>query len=177
MDVQYQYELTNADLMGAAGFLLGMFMWIMVAVLVIAVITAVAKWQVFRKMGQPGWYALIPFWSDYAMTVGASGERNLALAVAIVNGASWAVSLAARDSSGSFLASFSGLLFLASLVLTFVMCHHVSHAFGHGNGYMVGLVLLGFVFWPIIAFGSSAYRGPVANVAGGSGPSDPRSFV
>lgn len=174
MDFQYQYEFSNADLMGAAGFVLGMFMWIMLAVLIIAVITVVAKWRVFRKMGQPGWYALIPFWSDYAMTVGASGERNLALGVAIVNGVYWAVSLAARDSSGTFLASLSGLFFIASLVLTFVMCHRVSRAFGHGNGYMVGLALLGFVFWPIIAFGASTYLGPVTN---GSGSSDSGNFA
>lgn len=174
MDFQYQYEFSGADFMGAAGFVLGMFMWIMLALLIIAVITAIAKWRVFCKMGQPGWYALIPFWSDYAMTVSASGERNLALGVAIVNGVYWAVSLAARDSSGTFLASLSGLFFIASLVLTFVMCHRVSRAFGHGNGYMVGLALLGFVFWPIIAFGVATYQGPVTN---DSGSSDSRNLA
>jgi len=36
----------------------------------------------------------------------------------------------------------------------------VSKSFGKDEGYTVGLVLLGIVFWPILAFGDAAYIGP-----------------
>ena len=33
----------------------------------ILVLIIVARWQVFKKAGQPGWAAIIPFYSDYVL--------------------------------------------------------------------------------------------------------------
>jgi len=36
----------------------------------------------------------------------------------------------------------------------------VSKSFGHSEGFTIGLILLGFIFIPILAFGDSKYIGP-----------------
>ena len=39
----------------------------------------------------------------------------------------------------------------------------ISKSFGHDEGFTVGLLLLGIIFWPILGFGSSKYLGPYGN--------------
>lgn len=36
-----------------------------------------------------------------------------------------------------------------------MLCYYTSKRFNKGIGWTVGLVLLGFVFWPILGLGSS----------------------
>ena len=36
----------------------------------------------------------------------------------------------------------------------------LAKSFGKGGGFAAGLILLGFIFFPILAFGSSQYQGP-----------------
>ena len=33
----------------------------------IAIVTLVGKWKVYAKLGMPGWYSLIPVFSDYKL--------------------------------------------------------------------------------------------------------------
>jgi len=40
------------------------------------------------------------------------------------------------------------------------MYHGLSKSFGKGAGFTVGLVLLGFIFVPILGFGRAQYIGP-----------------
>lgn len=51
--------------------------------------------------------------------------------------------------------TLASLLGTASFVLGCMMCHFTSQKFGKGVGWTIGLVLLGFVFWPILGLGSS----------------------
>jgi hypothetical protein len=43
------------------------------------------------------------------------------------------------------------------LIMTY---HAISKAFGKNAGFTVGLVLLPFIFWPILAFGKATYTKP-----------------
>ena len=36
----------------------------------------------------------------------------------------------------------------------------ISKSFGKDEGFTVGLVLLGIIFWPILGFGDAKYQGP-----------------
>jgi hypothetical protein len=36
----------------------------------------------------------------------------------------------------------------------------ISKSFGKDEGFTVGLILLGAIFWPILGFGSAKYQGP-----------------
>ncbi len=38
----------------------------------------------------------------------------------------------------------------------------VAKAFGKGGGFVVGLILLPFIFWPILGFGGATYTRPTA---------------
>ena len=44
--------------------LFGAFFFTLVLLLGIAIVTLVSKWKVYAKLGMPGWYSLIPVFSD-----------------------------------------------------------------------------------------------------------------
>jgi hypothetical protein len=41
----------------------------------------------------------------------------------------------------------------------------LSKSFGHGVGFTLGLIFLSVIFYYILAFGSSTYRGPAAGMS------------
>ncbi len=104
------------------------------AVLNLIVILYVSTWKIFVKAGHAGWKCLIPF---YDMYTGFS----------IVYGNGW-----------KFL-----LLFIPAANIVFGILYFVrlARAFGEREGFAVGLVLLSQFFYPMLAFGTSEYKGPV----------------
>ena len=49
----------------------------------IAIVTLVGKWKVYAKLGMPGWYSLIPVFSDYKLCERVrGGEENKTLLMA-----------------------------------------------------------------------------------------------
>ena len=49
----------------------------LVLLLGIAIVTLVGKWKVYAKLGMPGWYSLIPVFSDYKLCERVrGGEEN-----------------------------------------------------------------------------------------------------
>jgi hypothetical protein len=44
----------------------------------------------------------------------------------------------------------------------FASCFVSHSAFGKGVGFAIGMIFLPFIFWPILAFGSSQYQGAAA---------------
>lgn len=54
---------------------MGIFIAMIVFVLLIgaAVVGIIGRWKMFEKMSMSGWYALIPYFSDYKMTKGVYG--------------------------------------------------------------------------------------------------------
>lgn len=42
----------------------GAFFFTLVLLLTIAFVTLVSKWKVYAKLGMPGWYSLVPIYSD-----------------------------------------------------------------------------------------------------------------
>lgn len=54
-----------------------------------------------------------------------------------------------------------GLLFLipiVNLVIMAIVFYEISVRFGRGIGTTIGLILLPFIFWPILGFGSAQYK-------------------
>lgn len=99
-------------------------------------ISAFVFWAVFEKAGVPGWWSIIPVVYLYglAKVAGRSGWWVLWLIIPIVN-----------------------------IIFWIILCVDVSKAFGHGGAFAIGLILLPFIFYPILGFGSSTYRGTVAS--------------
>ena len=90
-------------------------------------------WKVFEKAGRPGWEGIVPIY-------------NLYILLKIVGKPTWWLVL--------FLIPVVNYVFL---IWTYNM---LSKSFGKEEGFTVGLVLLGFIFLPILAFGDAHYIGP-----------------
>ena len=99
--------------------------------LVVFIIAAI--WKVFVKAGQPGWAAIIPIYNIYIMTkiAGKPGIWTLLCLIPVVN-----------------------------YIFSIWLYNMISKSFGKDEGFTVGLVLLGFIFWPILGFGGAKYQGP-----------------
>jgi hypothetical protein len=97
------------------------------------IIMIVAMWKVFEKAGQPGWAAIIPIYNIYVLLkiAGKPGWWLILFLIPVVN--------------------------LVFAIWTYNM---ISKSFGKDEGFTVGLLLLGIVFWPILGFGDAKYRGP-----------------
>ena len=108
--------------------------WVVYCIIFLIVI--IAWWKIFEKAGQPGWKAIIPFYNAYIL-------------LKIVGKPGWWLIL--------FLIPFVNLVFV---IWTYNM---LSKSFGKDEAFTVGLVLLGFIFFPVLGFGSSKYLGPYGN--------------
>lgn len=106
-------------------------MAVIVWLAVVGIVIA-GMWKAFAKANQPGWAALIPIYNVYVMLEIGDNEWwwLLLLFVPIVN-----------------------------IYASYKMFNGVSKAFGHGLGFTLGLWFLGFIFWPLLGFGDSTYRG------------------
>jgi hypothetical protein len=104
--------------------------------LAVIALDIIGMWMVFSKAGQPGWAAIIPFYNIYVLlkVVGRPGWWLILFLIPFVNFVMWII---------------------VSLDL--------SKSFGKGGGFAVGLILLSFIFIPILGFGDARYVGPQGN--------------
>ena len=109
----------------------GPLFWICYIAVLILMIAAI--WKVFSKAGQPGWAVLIPIYNVYVLckVAGRPGWWVLLMLIPGVN-----------------------------LVIAIILAIDVAKAFGKGVGFGIGLILLPFIFYPILGFGSAQYQGP-----------------
>jgi len=104
--------------------------------LVVLVVVLAGCWKMFEKAGQPGWGILIPFYNLYLMIkiAGRPGWWLILMFVPLVN-----------------------------IIVGVVVAADIARNFGKGIGFTLGLIFLGFVFYPILGFGAAEYR-PVARL-------------
>jgi len=103
-------------------------------------------WRAFEKAGRPGWESVVPFYNFYILTTKIVGRPVL-----------WFVCC---------------LIPLVGLIPAAIICVDVAKSFGKTTGFGIGLLLLGFVFWPILGFGEAQYArvAPAAIGVGGGVP-------
>ena len=92
-------------------------------------------WKIFEKANQPGWAYIIPIY-------------NMVVMLQIIGRPIWWI-----------------VLFFIPLVnvIVGIMCIlDFAKSFGKGTGFAVGLLFLGFIFAPMLAFGDAKYQGPAA---------------
>lgn len=92
-----------------------------------------SAWKIFAKAGEPGWACLIPIYSTIVL-------------LKIVGRPWWWLFL--------FIIPFVGLIFAILVAID------TAKSFGKSGGFAVGLLLLPFVFYPILGWGSATYQGP-----------------
>lgn len=147
-------------------------MFVLIILLSVAcVVTTIGHWVIYKKAGQPGWYALVPLLNGYKKSriAGRSNWvmlRNV-LAIDVFLMLSW---LLAQFITGD-IGELSVVLFFIEAVVFFVIgCvawveSEVADAFGKGFWFAIGLALLPFVFYPMLAFGKSEYVQPEVRMA------------
>ena len=103
--------------------------------LAILVIVLAGCWKMFVKAGQPGWGILIPIYNAYLMIkiAGRPGWWLILMFIPLVN-----------------------------FIVGIVIAVDIARNFGKGIGFVLGMIFLGFIFYPILGFGSAEYR-PVAH--------------
>ena len=115
-------------------------------VVVFYAIAVIPYWVILTKAGRPGWPALIPIYSTFVL-------------LKVVGRPGWWL-----------------LLFLVPLlgfVILIIFMNDLSKSFGHGVGFTLGLIFLSLIFFYILAFGSSTYRGPAGAPSGPAAPPPP----
>lgn len=103
--------------------------------LAIAIFMIMTMWKLYEKAGQPGWGCLIPIYNQYLL-----------------------LKIAGRP--GWWL-----LLYLippVSFVIAIIVLIDIAKSFGKDAAFAIGLIFLGFIFFPILAFGDAQYQGPAA---------------
>ena len=138
---------------GGAGILAGIGLTFIIIYLAVIVISIAGMWKTFEKAGKPGWACLIPIYNTYIM-IEIVGKPSIWLL--------WC------------------LIPCVNFVFSIWLINLMSKSFGKEEGFTVGLILLPFIFWPMLGFGSARYIGPSAAEAqqGGFGnqfgnPNDP----
>jgi hypothetical protein len=108
---------------------------VLVIYLAIVILTIAGLWKTFTKAGRPGWGVIIPFYNVYLLCkiAGRPGWWLLLFFIPLVN-----------------------------LIIAIIVSIDVAKNFGKGAGFGLGLCFLGFIFYPILGFGSARYVGPKA---------------
>lgn len=122
-------------------------------IILLAIFMAIVFWKIFTKAGQPGWTAIIPFYSGYIFVVKIAKVSIWYFIAALVP----TLLVAADVDLPAIEGVFSIVLFVAYIVLGIVVSHNLSKRFGKGTGYTIGLIILPLIFYPMLAFGNSVY--------------------
>jgi len=91
-------------------------------------------WKVFTKAGQPGWASIVPIY-------------NFLVILQIIGKPWWWI--------------IGMIIPFVNFVVFIMLAIELARVFGKGIGYAIGLILLPFVFYPMLAFGDATYRRPM----------------
>ncbi|MEK7116655.1 MAG: DUF5684 domain-containing protein [Patescibacteria group bacterium] len=101
------------------------------AILVVVVIMIAAVWKVFTKAGQPGWASIVPVY-------------NMVVMLQVAKKPIWWVIL--------------GFIPFVNIIIGLIVLYGLAQSFGKGVGFMLGLIFLPFIFYPVLGFGGAQYR-------------------
>ncbi|MBP8640192.1 MAG: hypothetical protein KBI01_04745 [Oscillospiraceae bacterium] len=117
MYYNYDYDWTPGLMRMSAGSTI--ISWLIAALMVVSL------WFLFKKAGEEGWAAIVPFYNLYILfkITWGNGIMFLLLLIPIAN--------------------------IVIMIMTYVK---LAKAFGKGGGWACGLIFLGCIFMPIMAF-------------------------
>ena len=102
----------------------------MIIYLALIVFMIASIWKVFAKAGQPGWAAIVPIYNYFVMAKMA--EKPM-----------WWGALC--------------LIPYVNIVFMIWIWNRIAKRFGKGPGFTVGIILLPFIFIPMLGFGDATY--------------------
>lgn len=131
----------------AIGFLLWLFI-------------KICQWIIFQKAGQAGWKSLIPVYDTFVLLRIIQRPMwwgYLIVGVSLVQ-LILSTMLDGSSNDSTSLQLISSIATLIAFIYSVRITHGLSRSFGHGAGFTLGLLFLPYIFYPILAFGSSTYR-------------------
>ena len=108
-----------------------MVFWIVC--LVVIVFEIASHWRLYEKAGKPGWASIIPIY-------------NALVLLQIVGRPWWWFLL--------------WLIPVVNIVVGIIVVVDLAKSFGKGTGFALGIIFLGFIFIPVLAWGDARYQGP-----------------
>lgn len=101
-----------------------------VFLLAIVIVMVASQWKIYTKAGKPGWACLVPIY-------------NIVILLEIVKKPVWWLILL--------------LIPIVNIIILIIVAIELAKAFNKSGGFAAGLILLPYVFYPILAFGSAQY--------------------
>jgi hypothetical protein len=131
------------------------------------ILTLIAQYFLFQKMGMPGWKGLIPIYSSYLLFKELLSTRHFAAYAGSLVASSVCNSLV---TTGVVTAAVPSMILMGvsiatailALILLIQVLHRLSRSFGHGAGFTFGLVVIEPIMMMILGFGSRQYEKVVA---------------
>lgn len=102
--------------------------------MVLVIFSIIVMWMIFEKAGQAGWKAIIPIY-------------NVIVLLQIVGKPWWWLLLIC-------------FIPIVNIILSIWVINLLAKSFGKGVGFTIGLIILPFIFFPILAFGKASYTKP-----------------
>jgi hypothetical protein len=87
-------------------------------------------WKIFTKAGQPGWAAIIPIYNMYVL-IQVAGKPGWWLLLCFIP--------------------------IVSIVIGIIVIAGVARNFGKDIAFVLGMIFLPFIFYPVLGFGSAQY--------------------
>lgn len=115
---------------GGAGNVIALLGGFAIVVFLVAIFMVVSMCLIFKKAGREWWEAIIPFYNLYVLTL-------------ITRQPVWII-------IGFFLP-------VLNWITAIYLQYQLSKRFGYDIPFTIGLVLLPFIFLPILAFGNATY--------------------
>ena len=123
-----QQQELTPEQAAAAGTAATVFMVVYFAVILLIV---ASMWKIFVKAGEPGWAAIVPIY-------------NFIVLLKIAGKPAWWIVLM--------------IIPVVNFVILAIVCLSLAKNFGKSAGFGIGLLFLGIVFYPILAFGDARYQ-------------------
>jgi|SRR6218665_205443 len=96
----------------------------------IVMINIIGMWKIYQKAGEKGWASIVPFY-------------NIIVMLKIVDKPSWWLIML--------------LIPFVNVVFAIMITYELSKRFGKYDYFVFGLILLPFIFYPILGFGDDEY--------------------
>ncbi len=111
---------------------------VIIIYIAILVMVIASMWTIYTKAGKPGWASLVPIY-------------NIIVLLEMVGKPWWWL--------------FLMFVPIVNIVIMVMIYHNLSLSFGKSSGFTAGIIFLGIIFIPMLAFGDAKYVGPGGNVS------------
>lgn len=125
----FMWMMQEGEAVGAAGGAMGLAFLVVWCGLVLVILASM--WITFTKAGEPGWASLVPIY-------------NLIVLCRMAGKPGWWVLLM--------------LIPFVNFVIAIILFIALAKNFGKSAGFGIGLVFLGFIFFPVLAWGDAKYQ-------------------